>query len=228
MGALGKAIAVLHTPSMLVPGEHIVFSTYVLVPWIGVTAVGYGLGVVYRWPAERRRASLSRLGLGCIAAFVMLRAANVYGDPLPWSPQRSALWTLMSFVNTNKYPPSLLFLLMTLGPALLFLRAVDGGTPRWLRPALVIGKVPLFYYMMHVIVIHVLAVIASVVRYGSARWMAESPTLDRFPVTQPPGWPAPLPVVYLVWIGVVLALYPMCRWFAALKARRSDGWLSYV
>ncbi|MDB4882869.1 MAG: hypothetical protein JWL95_1635 [Gemmatimonadetes bacterium] len=228
LGVLARAVAVLHAPSMLLPGEHTVFSTYVLVPWVGVTAVGYGLGQLFTWPTERRRAFLSRLGVGCIMAFVVLRTVNLYGDPLKWSPQRSALFTLMSFINANKYPPSLLFLLMTLGPALLLMRAVDGRTPDWLRPALIIGRVPLFYFMMHVLLIHLATVVASYARYGTAHWMVESPTLDRFPVTQPPGWPVPLPVVYLVWIGVVLALYPMCRWFAALKARRSDVWLSYL
>jgi uncharacterized membrane protein len=228
LGALGKAIAMLHSPSVIVPGAHMVFSAYVLVPWVGVTAAGYALGAVFEWPAERRRAFLLRLGLGSIAAFVLLRFANVYGDPLRWSVQKSAGFTVLSFINTTKYPPSLLFLLMTLGPAMLFLRAVDGRTPAFLRPAMIIGKVPFFYYVMHVIVLHLATVVASLARYGTARYMVESPTLDKFPVTQPPGWPAPLPVVYLIWIGVVLVLYPLCRWFAGVKARRSDAWLSYL
>jgi uncharacterized membrane protein len=228
LGALGKLIAFLHGPAMVLPGAHTVFSTYALVPWVGVTAAGYALGAVYEWPVERRRAFLLRLGLGSIVAFVVLRAMNVYGDPLPWSAQKSALFTVMSFVNVNKYPPSLLFLLMTLGPAMLFLRAVDGRTPALLRPAMIIGKVPLFYFIMHVVVLHLATVVASLVRYGTARYMVESPTLDKFPVTQPPGWPASLPIVYLIWIGTVLVLYPLCRWFAALKARRSDAWLSYL
>jgi uncharacterized membrane protein len=228
LGALGKAISMLHSPSMIVPGAHTVFSTYALVPWVGVTAVGYALGTVFEWTAERRREFLLRLGFACIVAFVVIRFANVYGDPQRWSAQKSAGFTLLSFINTTKYPPSLLFLLMTLGPAMLFLRAVDGGTPALLRPAMIIGKVPLFYFIMHVVVLHTATVIASLARYGTARYMTESPTLDKFPVTQPPGWPAPLPVVYLIWIGVVLVLYPLCRWFAALKARRNDAWLSYL
>lgn len=228
-GALAPLWSVLHSPGVIVsaPG-HVVFAAYPLVPWIGVTAVGYGLGQLYSWPAERRRALLLRLGAGLTAAFVALRAANLYGDPRPWSVQPSAAYTALSFVNANKYPPSLLFLLMTLGPALLLLRAVDGRTPRVLRPALVIGKVPLFYYLLHVLLIHLVAVAACFARFGDVRWMLESPTLDRYPVTQPPGWPAGLPVVYVVWVGIVLALYPLCRWYAALKARRRDAWLSYL
>ena len=135
---------------------------------------------------------------------------------------------MLSFLNTNKYPPSLLFLLMTLGPALLFLWAVDGETPRFLRPALVLGKVPMFYYLLHFPLIHLLAVVVCYARYGQAHWMFESPTIDKFPFTQPPGWGFSLPVIYLIWASVVIALYPLCRWFAALKQRRSDAWLSYL
>lgn len=229
LGALAPLWTVLHAPGVLLAGpDHVVFAAYTLVPWVGVTAVGYGLGQVYSWPAERRRAFLLRLGVGMTAGFLLLRAANVYGDPSRWTAQRTPAFTALSFINTSKYPPSLLFLLMTLGPALLLLRAVDGRTPRVLRPALVIGKVPLFYYLLHVALMHLAAVVACYVRYGGAHWMVESPTLDRYPVTQPPGWPAPLPVVYLAWAGVVLALYPLCRWYAGLKQRRRDAWLSYL
>ena len=168
------------------------------------------------------------MGTVLTIAFVAIRAINGYGDPRPWSSQSSALYTAFSFVNTTKYPPSLLFLLMTLGPALLFLRAVDVRTPALLRPALIIGKVPMFYYALHIVLIHLLAVGACLVRYGSAHWMFESPTLDRYPVTQPPGWPAPLPVVWLIWMTVVVLLYPLCRWFAGVKRRRKDWWLSYL
>ena len=115
---------------------------------------------------------------------------------------------MLSFLNTTKYPPSLLFLLMTLGPALLFLRAVDTDTPRLLRPALIIGKVPMFYYLLHFALIHVLAVIICYARYGHIHWMFESPDLAHYPITQPPGWGLTLPLVYLIWAFVVLAMYP--------------------
>jgi uncharacterized membrane protein len=220
--------SILHSPNLLLntPG-HTVFVAYALIPWIGVTAVGYGLGQIYRWPSPRRRAFLLPLGLAGIAGFVILRAINFFGDPLPWTKQKSAAFTVLSFLNTTKYPPSLLYLLMTLGPALLFLWAVDAGTPRWLRPALTIGKVPLFYYLLHIPLIHLIAIAVCYARYRQAHWMFESPGLGRFPVTAPPGWGYSLPVVYLVWVCVVLALYPLCRWFAGLKQRRSDAWLSY-
>ncbi|MFL5562812.1 MAG: DUF1624 domain-containing protein [Gemmatimonadaceae bacterium] len=229
LGAFGPLWTVLHAPGVLFTnGTRMIFVAYPLVPWIGVTAIGYGLGQLYDWDAGRRRAFLLRLGIALTVAFVLLRAVNVYGDPNRWAPQHSALFTVLSFMNTTKYPPSLLFLLMTLGPAMLFLRAVDGRTPEWLRPALIIGKVPMFYYVLHFALIHLLAVIAALLRYGDVRGMFQSPTLDRFPITQPPGWPLPLPAVWLIWISVPVMLYPLCKWFAAVKQRRSDWWLSYL
>ncbi|HEY6304639.1 MAG TPA: heparan-alpha-glucosaminide N-acetyltransferase domain-containing protein [Terriglobales bacterium] len=219
---------ILHSPNFILKSpQHSVFVAYALIPWVGVTAAGYGLGQIYSWPSERRRAFLVRAGLGITAAFVIVRGINIYGDPVPWTTQKCAAFTVLSFLNTNKYPPSLSFLLMTLGPALLFLWAVDGGTPRALRPALVLGKVPMFYYLLHIPLIHLLALVVCYARYGQVHWMFESPSVDKFPITPPPGWGYSLPIVYLIWVFVVVALYPLCRWFAALKQRRGDAWLSY-
>jgi uncharacterized membrane protein len=220
--------SILHSPNVIVnhPGR-VVRVIYVLIPWVGVTAAGYGLGQIFSWPSARRKAFLLPLGAGLCAAFLVLRGVNLYGDPVPWSTQKSAVFTALSFLNTTKYPPSLLYLLMTLGPALLFLWAVDAGTPQWLRPALIVGKVPMFYYLLHIPLIHMLAVAVCYARYGQVHWMFESPTLRQFPITPPPEWGYSLPIVYLVWIVVVITLYPLCRWFAGLKQRRSDAWLSY-
>ena len=221
-------LAVLHGPGFVVNGPHAVFASYPLIPWIGVTAAGFGLGRIYDWAPERRRTFLARAGLLLIASFAALRAINLYGDPSRWRAQASASATVLSFLNATKYPPSLLFLLMTLGPLLLALRVVDGGTPAWLRPALVLGKVPMFYYVTHFTLIHLLAVAACYARYGDAHWMFESPDLAHYPFSAPPEWGYSLLVVYAIWIGVVVALYPACRWFAALKQRRHDAWLSYL
>jgi uncharacterized membrane protein len=219
----------LHGRTMLLnTPEHVVFVVYPLIPWIGVTAVGYGLGQIYDWDVERRRGFLLRLGLGLTAAFVALRALDVYGDPSRWAAQSTPLFTVLSFLNTSKYPPSLLYLLMTLGPALLVLRAIDQRTPRLLAPALVIGKVPLFYYMLHFALIHLLAVIVCFATYGSVHWMFQSPDMANYPFTTPPGWGFSLAGVYLAWAAVVAVMYPLCRWYAALKQRRSDWWLSYI
>jgi len=183
---------------------------------------------VYGWDADRRRAFLFRLGIALILSFLVIRGINIYGDASRWSAQKTPVFTLLSFLNTTKYPPSLLFLLMTLGPAMLLLWSVDRGTPLVLRPALVIGKVPMFYYVLHFALIHLLAVVVCYGRYGSAHWMFESSDLAHYPFSAPPGWGFALPIVYLIWALVVVTMYPLCRWFAALKQRRSDPWLSYL
>ena len=221
--------SILHSPGFVLnTPNHVVFVAYPLIPWIGVTAVGYGLGQIYSWERERRRAFLLRLGIALSLAFLVIRGIDAYGDSSHWTRQKTAVFTVLSFLNTTKYPPSLLFLLMTLGPAMIFLWSVDRGTPRILRPALVIGKVPLFYYLLHFLLIHLLAVVTCYVRYGSAHWMFESPDLAHYPFSAPPGWGYSLPVVYLGWAFVVVAMYPLCRWFAELKQRRNDAWLSYL
>ena len=220
--------SILHSLNfILTTPQHSVFIAYPLIPWVGVTAVGYGLGQIYNWDPDRRKVLLLRLGIAVTVAFFVLRGINLYGDPFRWAAQRSAALTLVSFFNVNKYPPSLLFLLMTLGPPMLFLWAVDGGTPRFLKPVLVYGKVPMFYYLLHMLLIHLIAVAVCYARFGAVHWMFESPGIGQFPITPPPGWGFSLPWLYLIWACVVFALYPLCRWFAALKQRRSDLWLSY-
>ena len=230
LGAWAPLWTLLHAPGFVsTDPAHLVFVSYPLVPWIGVTALGFALGRWYRATAAADRANtLVRLGLSLTVAFVALRALNRYGDPQPWAVQPDAMRTVLSFLNTAKYPPSLLFLLMTLGPALSILGILERGVPTLLRPATTIGRVPLFYYLVHFPLVHLLAVATCLVRYGDAHWMFESPTLAQFPFTQPPGWGYPLPVVYLVWIAAVMCLFPLCRRFAALKQARRDWWLSYL
>ncbi len=220
---------VLHQQGLLLSGpEHFVLVAYPLIPWVGVTAAGYALGPIFEWDAPARRQFLWRAGVLLTVAFVALRWLNVYGDPQPWSARPTAVLTALSFLNTTKYPPSLLFLLMTLGPALLFMRAMDGRVPRWLRGVETLGRVPLFYFVLHIVLIHLLALVVCWYRFGEIHWVFESPTPDKYPFTQPPGWPLPLPWLYGFWWLVVLTLWPMCRWFAALKQRRRDWWLSYL
>ena len=229
LGSLAPLVAVLHAPSVVFSnGTHVVFSAYPLVPWVAVVAAGYALGGIFLWQPARRQTFLLRLGAMLTISFVLLRIANVYGDPRAWTAYDSVVQSGLAFLNTTKSPPSLLFLLMTVGPAMLFLAAVDRKTPAWLRPALVFGRVPLFYFAAHVVLMHALAVVVCYLRYGDAHWMFESPTLAQFPVTQPPGWPVGLPGVYLVWFCVVATLFPLCRWFAEVKRRRHEWWLSYM
>ena len=227
-GKLGWLWKILHSGGILVPAEGYRFvAGYPLIPWMGVMAAGYSFGsLLFCEPSERRK-RVFRLGAALTALFILLRAINVYGDPDRWSPQTSALFTFFSFLNCHKYPPSLLYLSMTLGPAILLLALLDRGTPRWLRPVLVFGRVPLFYYLLHIPLIHGLAVVFAYSVHGHAEWLFANPS-GNGPPTMPAAYGYSLPVVYLVWIGVVAALYPVCRWFAEVKRRHRSVWLSYL
>jgi uncharacterized membrane protein len=221
--------AILHSPGFVLnTPDHVVFAAYPLILWIGVTAVGYGLGQLYGWDAARRRAFLLRFGLGLTLAFLLIRGLNIYGDPSRWAPQKTAVFTMLSLLNTTKYPPSLLFLLMTLGPALVFFSASWTGECRELCDPRSHSARCRCSFVPHFALIHLIAVAICYLRYGSAHWMFESPDLGHYPFSSPPGWGYRLPGVYLVWACVVVAMYPLCSWFAALKARRSDAWLSYL
>jgi len=227
-GAWGWFWMVLHQPGILepLPGIHFVV-LYPLGPWIGVMAAGYGFGQLLVLEPERRRLFLRWLGVGLILAFLILRAFNHYGDRRPWSSQSNGLLTALSFLNCAKYPPSLLFLLMTLGPAILFLSWVErplNAAGRWL---VTFGRVPFFYYLLHLFLIHALAVLFAAIKHGTVAFLFQTSPTD-FPANPPTGYGYGLPVVYLVWIAVILILAPACRWFANLKARRRDPWLSYV
>ncbi|MGE5100257.1 MAG: DUF1624 domain-containing protein [Deltaproteobacteria bacterium] len=235
-GSLRWLWAVLHSGDMLepLPGVHFI-PGYPLVPWIGVMAIGYALGRVMLLPENRKRRTLIRLGAGLTVAFILFRAANIYGDPHAWSVQKNALFTVMAFLNCEKYPPSLLYLLMTLGPAItvlgLFERAPNSPTVRTpLRIVVTLGRVPLLFYLLHIMLIHAAAVAFAYVRYGDVAWMVKNPSL---PVTSailpfPTGYGYSLPVVYAVWLGVIVVLYPVCLWFAGVKSRHHNAWLSYL
>jgi uncharacterized membrane protein len=195
---------------------------YPLVPWIGVMAAGFVFGKVMRFDEERRRRALVRLGLGLVAGFVVLRALAIYGDPHPFAPRETLTKTIFAFMNVQKYPPSLLFLMATLGPAILSLAWLEKLDERVARVLMVFGRVPLFYYVAHLYLIHLGMVVAGVATGFRARQM-----LVPF-FMLPDGYGFPLAIVYTFWIAIVLGLYPACRWFAELKARRRDWWLGYL
>ena len=228
--ALGPAqslAVLLFRPGLLpLPGGVDVKVGYPLLPWLGVVAAGYGFGEVIRLEPARRRLVMLITGLGLTVAFVALRAWGVYGEPRPWTSQRTPLLTALSFLNCTKYPPSLAFLLMTLGPAIVALAVFDRVGARGLvRQALVtLGRVPLFFYLLQWYVIHMLAVLAAIARGLPVAWLFS----DIFPAAQPPEWPFSLPGVYAAWAIVLVLLYGPCRWFAGLKQRHREGWLSYL
>jgi len=204
-------------------------TAYPVLPWIGVMSFGYCLGTVFLWDAARRQRFLVRLGLGLTAAFIVLRAINIYGDPVPWSHQASASFTVLSFLNTTKYPPSLDFLLMTLGPAIVIMAWLDRLRFSFTNPLIVFGRVPFFYYIAHLLAAHLIAVAINFVRYGHAPFLLLPPPSMGSPGKLfPPDYGFPLWTVYAVWIAVLLLLYPACLWFARLKQRHHGWWLSYL
>jgi len=195
------------------------FILYPVIPWPGVMALGFALGGVYRLEPAQRRRTLAWLGAGCVAAFLALRPWNAYGDPAPWSFQATPLRTVLSFVNTTKYPPSLLYLLMTLGPGLLLLAWRDGRAANLLDRALItLGRVPMFFYLLQWPVAHGLAVLFHA--------LAGKPWRSAVHLARPlpPQMGFSLAVVYLAWaLGLVL-LFPLCRWYAGFKQRHPKGW----
>ena len=199
---------------------------YSIVPWVGVIAAGYTFGVVMRMPPERRRRLCLQIGLGATAAFLVLRATDVYGDPRPWQAATNAP-AIIRFLNTSKYPASLLFLLMTLGPTIALIPLLDNARGRVAQWLTIFGRVPFFYYVLHIPLIHVVAVLISLARTpGQTSWLVANHPMMPPPV--PAGYMWSLALLYVVTAAVVAALYFPCRWFAGVKARRKNGWLSYV
>jgi len=232
---MDKLIMVLHQPGPFPIGgwpSPVVLVLYPLVPWVGVLAAGYAFGRLYTLDAGRRRTALLRLGAALTLAFVVLRFTNLYGDPRPWAAQSSAAFTVLSFLNLQKYPPSLLYLLMTLGPAILLLGALDGidvraargRVARWL---VTFGRVPLFFYLLQWLTAHGIGLLLALAAGRYTAYFFQNP-MTWFSNGPPQNVGFPLWVVYVAWIAGVLLLYPLCRWFAAVKARRRDWWLSYL
>jgi uncharacterized membrane protein len=217
-GAWAPLWNVLHVQGVIPLG----YLHYPLIPWVGVMALGFALGTLFDLEAARRRRVMVLLGSGAIGTFVLLRLLNGYGDPQPWSVQESFGFTLLSFLNVQKYPPSLAYVLVTIGPALLLLAAFEKVRGRWAGILETFGRVPLFFYVLHFFLAHLAAgLLAMAMGFGST-------VLTGFFLAFPKEWGVGLPAVYLAWVLVVATLYPACRWFGALKRQRKDWWLSYL
>lgn len=221
-GAWGPLWAALHVPATFPLAGLEVAVQYPVLPWMGVLFAGYGLGEAFQRDAAWRRRAFLLAGGAMVALFLVLRAANAYGEPAPWSAWPDPAWTAMSFLNVTKYPPSLQFLLVTLGPVMAAMALLDGVRGRAAAMLATYGRVPLLYYIAHLYAAHALMV-PILLAGGSPVGLAARP---------PDEWPAsfgvPLPLVLLLWAGLVLALYPLCAWFAEVKRRRKDWWLSYL
>ena len=198
-----------------------------IVPWIGVMAAGYAFGpVMYMTPERRRRICLA-VGLGAIGAFLVLRGVDLYGDPRPWHLAPPNFPRLLAFLATNKYPASLLFLLMTLGPTIALLPLAERARSRAAGVLATFGRVPFFYYLLHIPLIHLLACLVSLLREGRVNsWLfTNHPMMNP---EAPPGYTWSLALLYAVFLVAVVILYFPCRWFAELKARTRSAWLSYL
>ena len=213
----------LHAQMARRAGPFLFAFIYPVLPWIGVMLAGFGSSALFEQPPASRNRRLLTIGVALTAAFVLLRALDVYGDPNAWQVQpggRTA--TVIDFLNTTKYPPSLDFLLMTLGPAAILCAVADRFNGRFKDVLIVFGRVPFAFYVVHVFLIHTLSVLLGVVQGFSPRQMM---TLFFF---YPAGYGVGLPSVYAVWLLVIVLLYPFCKWMSEVKARRRDWWLSYL
>lgn len=208
---------------------NVIVLSYPLIPWLGIMMTGYGMGVIYskNYSPVKRQNVLLYSGITAIALFILIRFINVYGDPAPWTAQKDNMFTVMSFLKVTKYPPSLLYVLMTLGPVLVMMSWMDTlRTGSW-EPFRVIGRVPLFYYILHFYFIHLFALLTFMIASGTpvgdinfhfSNGLGGIPTGFGFGL----GW------VYVAWISIVLFLYPLCKWYHQFKSTHRNWWLSYL
>ncbi|MCI0434382.1 MAG: heparan-alpha-glucosaminide N-acetyltransferase domain-containing protein [Gemmatimonadetes bacterium] len=204
---------------------------YSIVPWIGVMAAGYAFGAILARPAARRDRMCLAIGLSATLLFLVLRGWNLYGDPRPWGATapdgRPAMPALLSFLNTTKYPASLSFLLMTMGPTLALMPLLERAQGRVTTWITVFGRVPFFYYVLHIPLIHALALVVSTIREGAVNpWLFANHPMGNPPA--PEGYAWSLGLLYLVFAITIVLLYPVCRWFAGVKQRRGEWWLRYL
>ncbi len=230
-GGAAGAWNLLHQPGAFSLGGATIIVGYPLVPWIAVMALGFCSGPVFLKERALRRRRLVVIGVAATLGFLAIRGINAYGDPVPWAAQTTPAYTALSFLNTTKYPPSLAFLLMTLGPALIALAWLDRPSLTSSHPLVLFGRVPLFYYVLHFYAAHAAAVVLALIQYGRGALdfiIHPVPSMGGPRELFPAEFGYDLWVAYVVWLVIVLALYPACRWFAGVRARRPDSWLRYL
>ena len=221
-GALGWLWKILHEGGAIKLGSVVVIVGYPLIPWFAVMAAGFCFGPVMKLEPARRRPIIFRTGLGMTISFVLLRGINLYGDPRPWT-------TALSFLRCNKYPPSLDYLLMTLGPALLVLALFEKCTFSKLNPLIVFGRTPLFFFLGHFLLAHLLAFPLAALRYSRVGFLWHTlPTLGGDAKLYPRDYGYSLSEVYLLWTLVVVLMYPLCLWYGRKKLERAPWWLRYL
>jgi uncharacterized membrane protein len=220
--------AALHVPTTAHPWPNMdVIVLFPLIPWVGVMALGYVFGQLFFLPAEVRRQWMLRIGMGLMVAFFIIRATNFYGDPRPWSMQAEPLRTAYSFLFCQKYPPSMLYLFIQLGPMILLMPFLEGHSNRFTAQLAMFGRVPLFYYIAHLYVLQLMATVACYFQHGQLQFgfvFFLLPPGNKLPT----GYGYNLPGVYLAWLIAALLLFPLCHWFAQLKQRSRNPWLKYL
>ena len=222
--------ALLHDQQFFQWGGKNFLVGYPVLPWIGVMALGYCLGTLFTsaYSAERRKKILLMIGGCAIALFILIRFINMYGDPFPWSQQPSAFYSFLSFIKANKYPPSLLYILMTLGPAILFLAFTENINNAASKVVSIYGRVPMFYYLLHILLIHLLTMAAAglFTDFSWKVWILKEPLWFTQSLK---GYGFSLGIVYLVWAAIVIGLYPLCKWYDKYKmGHKEKWWLSYL
>jgi uncharacterized membrane protein len=222
--------AVLHEPNDFTFGPFSFFVHYPVLPWIGIIAAGYFTGHLYApgYEAAVRKKTLISAGLAAMALFIILRSGNFYGDAAYWHSQKNVIFSILSFLNTTKYPPSLLYILMTLGPALVVLALAEKPLNAGTRKIAVFGRVPFFYYVVHIYLIHLFALVAAAISGYGWSSMILTDRVNRVPALK--GYGFSLSAVYLVWMVLVMLLYPLCKWFDRYKRAHQpmQPWLSYL
>ena len=211
--------------------NHFVMMVYPFVAWTGVMMLGYCAGIFFsaKYTEEQRRKTLRWLGLGLILLFVVVRFINVYGDPVAWSIQKNSLYTFLSFMKVNKYPPSLLYLCIMIGPSLLLLSLIEKIKNRFTNCMVVFGRTAFFYYIIHLYLIHLLAVVAFFIR-GNHTVQDAINSMQNLPfLFVIPGEGYGLAIVYAVWAAIIILLYPLCKWYDKYKtSHKEKWWLSYL
>ncbi|MCH2047029.1 MAG: heparan-alpha-glucosaminide N-acetyltransferase domain-containing protein [Trichodesmium sp. ALOHA_ZT_67] len=226
LGNIGWVWAILHERKILeLTSGFRLFILYPLIPWIGVMAVGYAFGTLLEIEKNRRLQLLRKISLSMIVTFIIIRVINSYGDPNPWLIQSRFFYTLLSFLNCHKYPPSLLYLLITLGLAIILLYFLEKSEIRYFKPLIILGQQPLFFYVIHFWLIHITAILFALSRYGITPF-----TFSQLGISwKPKAFGYDLPIVYLIWLLMTVILYIICERFAKYKKKhRGKWWLNYL
>ena len=216
---------ILHAPGVLHIGNFSIHIIYPVIPWIGVMALGYIFAPITQIDQAKRKKIITLLGISLLVGGIILRIINRYGDPIIWQSHQDFTLKILSFLQVTKYPPSLLYLIFTLGPALIFLSYVDGKINNFTKKIIVFGEVPFFFYILHLPVLHLMGILVAYLMRGNAAWLFADLSTRQVPQT-PYGYD--LLFTYTGWLVCLIMLYPACKWFSNLRKKHKTWWMSYL